>query len=85
MSGAVFPDPLAVCQQQCDPNSRGRTNATQFIQWREFNDAITFIESTDLVIPDLVAHAEYIFESFIASRGRRKRWPMKEASENLRA
>lgn len=27
------------------------------------NDAITFIESTDLVIPDLVANAEYIFES----------------------
>jgi hypothetical protein len=41
--GAVFPDPLAVCQQQCDPNSRGRTNATQFIQFQEFVDAITFM------------------------------------------
>ena len=45
--GAVFPDPLAVCQQQCDPNSRGRTNATQFIQWQEFNDAITFMNKEE--------------------------------------
>ena len=45
--GAVFPDPLAVCQQNCDPNSRGRTNATQFIQWQEFNEAITFMNTND--------------------------------------
>jgi hypothetical protein len=45
--GAVFPDPLAVCQQQCDPHSRGRTNATQFIQWQEFNTAITFMNEQD--------------------------------------
>ncbi|MGH2837271.1 MAG: M14 family zinc carboxypeptidase [Thermoleophilaceae bacterium] len=45
--GAVFPDPLAVCQQNCDPNSRGQTNATQFIQWQEFNDAITFMNQVE--------------------------------------
>jgi hypothetical protein len=45
--GAVFPDPLAVCQQQCDPNSRGRTNATQFIQYQEFVDAITFMNQNE--------------------------------------
>jgi hypothetical protein len=45
--GAVFPDPLAVCQQNCDPNSRGRTNATQFIQWQEFTEAITFMNTND--------------------------------------
>ena len=38
--GAVFPDPLAVCQQNCDPNSRGNTSANSFIQWGEFNDAL---------------------------------------------
>ena len=45
--GAVFPDPLAVCQQQCDPRSRGRTNATSHIQWQEFNQAITFMNQND--------------------------------------
>ena len=45
--GAVFPDPLAVCQQNCDPNSRGRTNATQFIQFQEFVDAITFMNQNE--------------------------------------
>ena len=45
--GAVFPDPLAVCQQNCDPNSRGRTNATNHIQWQEFNDAITFMNQNE--------------------------------------
>jgi hypothetical protein len=41
--GAVFPDPLAVCQQNCDPNSRGRTNATQFIQYQEFVRALEYM------------------------------------------
>ena len=45
--GAVFPDPLAVCQQQCDPNSRGRTNATQFIQWQEFNEALELMNTNE--------------------------------------
>jgi len=45
--GAVFPDPLAVCQQNCDPKSRGRVNATQFIQWNEFNDALAFMNQQD--------------------------------------
>jgi hypothetical protein len=45
--GAVFPDPLAVCQQQCDPNSRGTTNASSFIQWQEFVDAITFMNQNE--------------------------------------
>jgi len=45
--GAVFPDPLAVCQQNCDPRSRGRTNATQFIQWGEFNDALDFMNTNE--------------------------------------
>ena len=45
--GAVFPDPLAVCQQNCDPNSRGTTNATTFIQWQEFNDALQFMNTQD--------------------------------------
>jgi hypothetical protein len=45
--GAVFPDPLAVCQQNCDPSSRGRTNATQFIQYQEFVDALEFMNTNE--------------------------------------
>ena len=45
--GAVFPDPLAVCQGSCDPRSRGRVAATQFIQWSEFNDALVFMNQQE--------------------------------------
>ena len=45
--GAVFPDPLAVCQGTCDPNARGRVSATQFIQWSEFTNALVFMNQQE--------------------------------------
>ena len=45
--GAVFPDPMGVCQGACDPNARGNVSATQFIQWAEFTDALVFMNQQE--------------------------------------
>ena len=45
--GAVFPDPLAVCQQNCDPNARGRVNATSFIEYQDFVNGVTFMNQNE--------------------------------------
>jgi hypothetical protein len=46
--GRVFPDPLAGCVPgtvACDPNAQGRVPATQFIQYQEFVNALTYMNS----------------------------------------
>ena len=45
--GAVFPDPLGMCQGGCDPNSRGNVSATQFIGQQEALDALEFMNSSE--------------------------------------
>jgi len=47
--GRVFPDPLAGCQPSagaCDPNAQGNVPATQFIQYQEFVNALTYMNSS---------------------------------------
>jgi hypothetical protein len=45
--GRVFPDPLAGCQNigasPCSPNAQGNVPATQFIQFGEFVDALSYM------------------------------------------
>lgn len=48
--GRVFPDPLAGCTATssptgCDPNAEGNVPATQFIQYQEFIDALTYMNA----------------------------------------
>jgi hypothetical protein len=46
--GRVFPDPLAGCSiiaPPCSPNAKGNVPATQFLQYTEFVDALTFMNS----------------------------------------
>ena len=46
--GRVFPDPLAGCAAgtpACDPNAQGNVPAVQFIQYPEFIDALTYMNS----------------------------------------
>jgi zinc carboxypeptidase len=46
--GRVFPDPLATCSivaPPCSPNAQGNVPATQFIQYGEFIEALTYMNS----------------------------------------
>ncbi len=49
--GRVFPDPLAGCSAGapgCDPNAQGRVPATQFIQFQEFVNALTYMNANPI-------------------------------------
>src|SRR5262249_3457540 len=47
--GRAWPDPLGGCQasgvQPCSPNAEGKVPATQFIQYSELIDGLTYLQS----------------------------------------